>query len=270
MTICIAAICDEGKSVVVASDKMVTANFLALEFEHPGSKVEYLTPTCFALSAGDALAGTELFRSCRALVNQLNAPTIEIIVNEVTNQFSNLRRMRAEEKILTPRGLSLKSFYIDGLMGKLHPEMAFGIDREITQFRFPIELIVTGVDSSGAHIYSISDPGSAEVYDKLGYHAIGSGQRHALYTIIDAEYSSTKGLNEAAYIVYEAKRRAELAPGVGDATQMFIINTDGIQLVHVNELKKLEEIHRKKTAPLVKEFTKDIAELSFIKERKNA
>jgi len=41
MTICIAAICEEGKAIVAASDKMIT--YLAPpyhQFEHPRSKLQ--------------------------------------------------------------------------------------------------------------------------------------------------------------------------------------------------------------------------------------
>jgi len=66
MTICISAICEGGKAVVVASDRMVTAGFLALEFEHPGGKIKEISKTCVGLTAGDALAQIELFRACNS------------------------------------------------------------------------------------------------------------------------------------------------------------------------------------------------------------
>lgn len=263
MTICIATICEKGQVIIVASDHMVTAGFLMLEFEHPGSKIELLTPACVGMTAGDALASTELFDICRAKVNQLSAPTIEIIANEIKEQFSCLRRRRAEERLLGPRGLTMRMFYVDGLMSKLHPEMAFGIDREITQSKFPIEVIIAGVDSSGAHIYGIDDPGIANIYDKLGYHAVGSGCRHALYAIIDGNHSIKRGLNETVYLVYEAKRRAQLAPGVGSDTQMAIITSKGVHSLTKKDIGHLASIYEKKIAPRLKDTEDEIATLKF-------
>ncbi len=65
MTVCIAAICDGGQSVVVASDTTVTNTAIPIEFEHFGSKISDLSPTCIAMTAGDALAHTELFGMVR-------------------------------------------------------------------------------------------------------------------------------------------------------------------------------------------------------------
>lgn len=56
MTICIAALCDGGRSLVAASDRMLSAPFLTLEFDHRDAKIDPIGPHCVALSAGDALS----------------------------------------------------------------------------------------------------------------------------------------------------------------------------------------------------------------------
>ncbi len=268
MTICIAALCENSKFAVIATDHMVTASFLALEFEHPESKVDLLTQTCVGLTAGDALANTELFRCCRRNVNQLSSPTIEIIAAEVKDQFARLRLRKAEEVILQPRGLTCKNFYVDGLMKSMPAEMVFGIDRDISGMKYPVEIIVVGVDETGSHIYGINDPGTVEIYDKLGYHAIGSGSRHALYTIIDGNHSRKRALNETIFLIYEAKRRAELAPGVGKTTEIAIITPGGVKLLTQTEKNNLKIIYERKVDPQIKEFKKEISKLSFGEQKK--
>ena len=42
-----------------------------------------------------------------------------------------------------------------------------------------IELLVVGIDSSGAHLYLVSDEETARCFDSIGYAAIGSGLPHA-------------------------------------------------------------------------------------------
>ena len=91
MTICIAALCNNGQGVVVASDRMITAEFLALEFEHPDAKIEVLANSCVGLSAGDALASTELFGACGTVAQNLQAPTVEQITEEVKGHFVRAR-----------------------------------------------------------------------------------------------------------------------------------------------------------------------------------
>ena len=68
MTVCIAATAADKSAVVVASDKMISAGFLSLEFDHPESKIEALGATCVGLCSGDALPAGDFVGSicCRA------------------------------------------------------------------------------------------------------------------------------------------------------------------------------------------------------------
>jgi len=47
--------------------------------------------------------------------------------------------------------------------------------------------------------------------------AIGTGDTHAISTLIYNEYTQKVSLNRALYLVYESKKAAERAPGVGEA-----------------------------------------------------
>ena len=61
MTICIAAVCDGGQSIVVAADRMFTAGPpVNLEFETAEKKIESVSPSCVALLAGNSAFGTEI------------------------------------------------------------------------------------------------------------------------------------------------------------------------------------------------------------------
>src|SRR5208283_5176842 len=66
MTICIAINCDcetEGVSpkVIMVADRMITSDYLEIEFEHPKQKLIPITRSCVASRAGNALAPSELF-----------------------------------------------------------------------------------------------------------------------------------------------------------------------------------------------------------------
>ena len=74
MTICIAVACADRKAVVTASDRMLSAPFLTLEFDRPNAKTDRLSTTCVGLTAGDALVASDLFTGFEGLVNQLQAP----------------------------------------------------------------------------------------------------------------------------------------------------------------------------------------------------
>ncbi len=264
MTICIAALCEEGNAVVTASDRMITADFLALQFEHPNPKIEKLAESCVGLTAGDALAHTELFRNCKEYIQVLKTPNVDLIANTIKNQFSELRKKQAEDLLLKPRGLTIINFYKDGYINKIPSDLATVIDRGIIRdIKYPIIILIAGVDKTGAHIYCVSDPGIVNCFDRLGYNAIGSGDRHALYSIIENNHSESKGLNETVFTVYEAKRKAELAPGVGKAIEIVIITSEGIKEISKSEMNQLEAIYSKKVNPSQKDIEESISKLQF-------
>jgi len=249
--------------VVVASDQMVTASFLALEFEHPGGKIEKISKTCVGLTAGDALAHTELFRACRGKIKVLQSPSMELIAQHVKEQFVELRSKRAEDFFLKPRGMTLSAFYQDGIMKQLPTELAMGLDNNIQNARFPLEIILAGVDESGAHIYGVNDPGVTNCYDRLFYHAIGSGAGHALLHIIGNNHHEGASIRETLYIVYEAKKKAELAQGVGAATEIGFVARAGIRILSDGEQNLLEDIYIKRMTPQLNEVQELITGLPF-------
>lgn len=267
MTICIATICENRNAVVVASDRMVTAQFLALEFEHPGSKIEIISKTCVGLTAGDALAHTELFRACRGMIGALHSPTVGLIADQVNEQFGDLRRKRAEDVVLKPRGMTLNMFY-QGQMKQLPLELSMGLDSSIQNATFPLSIIIAGVDDTGAHLYGIENPGVIDCYDSLSYHAVGSGTSHALLNIIGNEHSIKRSLKETLYEVYEAKRKAELAQGVGEATEIGIITINGVMMLSDNEKNLLEQIYAEKISPQLDEIQELITQLPIGNDEK--
>ncbi len=266
MTICVAAICDKCNAVIVASDKMITAEFLALEFEHPNSKIEKLADCCVGLTAGDALAHTELFRACKQNIQLLKSPSVELIANEVKEQFLAHRRSRAEEAILKPRGFTINEFYKEGLITRIPSDLAMAIDRGVQDSKYPLSILLAGVDDLGAHIYSIEDPGIVNCFDRLGYNAIGSGDRHALYYIIGNDHQENSGLKETLFLVYAAKKKAELAPGVGNAIEMAIIRKSGIKFITQKEKNQLELLQKQLVFPREKQFQELFDKFDFEEE----
>ncbi len=104
MTICIAALCDKSKAVVLASDRMITNNYLSIQFEHDEKKMTQLSNTCVALTAGDALSYTELFNFARTHLDRLKTPPIQNIVDLIKDCYQEVRLSEIEDNILKRRG----------------------------------------------------------------------------------------------------------------------------------------------------------------------
>ena len=261
MTVCIACVCGDGKAVVVASDRMITASYPPVEFEHDVPKLEQVGKSCVALSAGDALAHVDLIRAARQTLDRLNAPAVQKIVEVIRASYSSERLKVVEQRILGVRGWKLAEFYVD-LPRTVPPDVFMMVDHSIATYDYGVELLVAGVDAEG-HIYSVRNPGHTDCFDALGYNAIGSGALHALSTFITNNCSASMTINRGAYLVFEAKRAAEVAPGVGKHMDMAIVTKGNIRVLTDTEINTLDEVYKERTAPHNDTAATSIASLPF-------
>jgi 20S proteasome alpha/beta subunit len=129
-----------------------------IEFEPPQTKIYRLTPHIVAAVAGSASAHAILHVQTMARI--ASSPTIS--VSEATKiyaeEFAKHRSSRAEREILFPLGLTLDTFV--GRQREISQELVSRIAADLRTRRLDVEAIVTGVDSSGAHIYVVCGRGS--------------------------------------------------------------------------------------------------------------
>lgn len=239
MTICIAALCDEGKVIVVASDRMVTSSRPALQFDRKTRKIIEFHDRCVIMSAGDALAHTEVVTRAHDVLAVETDPHVDKMTETIREIYQARRRERAERLHLRPRGITLESFY-GGQILRLPPELGLVIDKHIAHESFNLDLIVAGIDSTGGHIYGIADPGESDCYDSIGFHAIGSGVEHAI-TMLALNYRPDIKQEEMTRQIYEVKKTAQVAPGVGEATDISVITDKGIKRIDITKLEKPKE-----------------------------
>ena len=236
MTICLAIACDcdlddekISPKVIMVGDRMLTIRGLDIEFEHPKTKLTQVTKNCIVASAGDALATTELFDAVKQKLKLIkHSPQTRDIASAFKDAYVDLRRKKAEDTILKPIGINtIEAFY--NPQQNLNPAIALDLLKKIKKCDYNLQLLIGGVDNSGAHIYAIDDPGVMYSLDELGYDAIGSGNTHALLTVIGANYHSGTKFEEALYLAYKAKRMAEKAPGIGTVfTDIWVAERDAI------------------------------------------
>ena len=249
MTICIAGICDSqngfaNKAIAVA-DRMITAG--DTEFEQVAfSKIDKLTENCVAVTAGSALAHTELFKATRAKFTGTPRPPITDIIQELKSNYVRLRTIRAEEQYFKPLGLTVANFLTN--QRSLDSTLVIRLSRQLEEARYGgragLRIVVAGVDTAGGHVHCVFDPGSSECFDAIGYCSIGSGERHADFTLIINDYNIALSTKKALYLMYEAKKRAELAPGVGRIyTDVSIVSDSGIQNLTAQKIQELQKVY---------------------------
>ena len=245
MTICIDLLCADAKQVVAVADRMISVEFLSLEFEQRTKKVEPLGQRFVALTAGDALAHTEILRDTVEAVSQASQPTVRYVASQIEKHFVAARQKLAEDTVLRRIGLDQETFFEQ--QRNLAPELVAGLLSEYQSVELDLEILLAGVDNSGAHLYQITDPGVTACFDSIGYAAIGSGLPHAEGFLTEANYSPTITMNRALWLCYVAKKRSERAPGVGKTyTDVLTIDFEnGLRILDDKSVSELEAIYQK-------------------------
>lgn len=270
LTICIAAVCDEGKNIVVAADRMFTVGHpLNVEFEPPLSKIETMSTACLALGAGNSLFVSEIFSRARAGYQSNPAITVPQVAIATKDSYSAYRDERLEEQIIRQNlGPDFTAFRSRGgtLPQYLQPQA--GIYQQLfvqtNQFNLGVDILVTGIDGSGSHLYFIGHPGTIVSFDKIGYNAIGSGATHAAIRFAIGLQHPRLTLAETLLSVYGAKKAAEVAPGVGQDTEMAVISAGSVWPVPSILIERFAGLHKKqeeKPKLDVEEIAKKYAEL---------
>jgi hypothetical protein len=250
MTVCIAATCEEGRSAVFAADRMFTASApISLEFEPDLSKIEVLTPNCVAMGAGASLFVSEIAERTRLGVANGGLPRTIQVVSLAKDAYAALRNEKIEEQILQAsfgpeyatykaRGSTLSAYL------QPQPNIFQQIVFQMSQFNLGIEVLVVGCDDNASHIYYLGHPGTLVSFDKLGYNAIGSGGLHAMVALHLGSQCPHSSLAATLYAVYDAKIASEVAPGVGQKTEIAVLSRDGIWKCPDSLVEKLKEIRK--------------------------
>lgn len=249
MTICVASIYGNGQGVIMVADAMLTSDALAIQFEQKTPKIIPLTDKCMVATAGDALRPVELIERAMPEIEKAKSPTVSEIVRCLERCYKQMRHDKITTEILERRGIeNLEVFY--QMQRQMIPDVAMTIQSEIDGYDWGgsgLDLLIGGMDSKGAHIHQLSNPGSSLPFDAIGYQAIGSGLPHAMTTFIANNYHSSMSLERALLIAYEAKKVSEKAPGVGSQiTNISIISDKGHKDMTEEHVTRLEEVYKLK------------------------
>lgn len=271
MTVCIGAIshwAPNGEAIVVASDHMVTMGGF-VQYEHDVPKIKFVTRKTCVMMAGDTLAATTIIQRLSAHFRVGEHGVLDVVQTARTF-YEDLRQEQIRTAIFRPRGITMEQFYQDGLQSRLQPQLIGAIDDEVMSYDLGVELLIAGVDDDGAHIYTVGNPGTVDNYKHTGYVSIGSGQIHAIQSLIGFKHSAFHSLFETIFTVYASKRRAEAAPGVGSETDLCIIppGDTGWMLLNHLQLSKLETLYKEFSQPSGTEIAEKVGNLDLFAEEK--
>jgi hypothetical protein len=172
-----------------------------------------LTSQIVAMTAGSSAGGFAMLEYTIAS----GASGVKTIAEAWAMAFADYRRREAERSLLAPLGLNLETYRREP------PESRASLDDELRRWELEEAAIITGLDATGAHLYTVSDPGWASCEDEVSFAAIGSGSGHAAAEFMRAKYNWTFSVARALLLVYRAKRSSEVDPFVGTDTDIFVI-----------------------------------------------
>lgn len=263
MTICVGALA-ERHTLIGASDRMLTAG--DSEFEPDQLKMWIFSPAILALVAGDSTLQSEIFKRVDIEVKRWinNDPKTWVKVKDVASlycaKYRDLLREHAEADILSPLGLDIKTFL--SKQQRMAPAVVKRIAKKLSAYEFPsiLEAIFMGKDHDGpkgangepliyAQLYATERAQLANL-TTVGFAAIGSGKTHAESQFMFSGHSPRKTFSDTVLLTYAAKKRAEVAPGIGTITDMVVIGpelglTTKVEDAHI---KKLDRIYQKSRA----------------------
>lgn len=228
MTVCIAAIA-ENSMVFGAADRMVTSG--DIEFEPSVSKILSITNSIVVLLAGESTFHEELYQLVSELINDRierepeNWWKVKDVADLYALKFNEAKLLRAEAAVLAPLGLNRQSFISQ--QNYMSDRLVEHMTNRMTRFQMPsLMLIIAGIDPTGAHIYTMIN-GEVICWDSVGFISVGGGWRHANSQFQFSGHTRRASWQDTIFLTYFAKRRAEVAPGVGKATDMIAITKLG-------------------------------------------
>jgi len=236
VTICIAAVARETTAtgyrdvIITASDRMITLGGRTEYVWGRQTKTFWFSDSILALTADDPDVTLEICRSTTRALNE-RPLTVERVARKVAQKFREYRQRRNEWRILSPHGLTFETLIKSEQ--NLAPTV---LSRLVNQLYgdegvLNAQMIIAGLEDDAGHIYLIDDPGDCVCCDSEGFTAIGLGREPAESVFTEAMYTDRLPWTEAVVLVYLAKRRAEIAPGVGPDTDLYWIRVDGCRYI---------------------------------------
>lgn len=247
VTVGIGAICENGKAAVVAADKMVTFGAPMNLQTEPAAlrKIIELTDTVLLVFSGGTADGEAIVAGARPQIASNPKQPVSQIAEAIKDSFSKHKQRRAEETILKPwLGVDFKEFQslVAQSASSQVLQQVLGL---LMQHNLNTDVLVAGLDDSGAHVFAITHPGQLLPLGTMGFGTIGSGGIHAAVRMSLAQHTSTASLVDTVYNVYEAKRAAEAAPGVGQTyTDLVVIQNGSIVFADRPLIEVLEKAHK--------------------------
>ena len=248
MTVCIAAICESGAAIVLAADRFRWHPTASIETELDDPKFDFLTDQLALMSSGSTSVTDAVLRHFKRMPADSGLTVIE--ASERFVEACQAVRTKLVEDAYAKKLLGLKVADIRPLVAVANPgSIALDLYNRMVGHDFGTMFIVAGIDLEGAHVRTV-DENASVMHSDFGYAAIGSGGTLATVSLVRRLHKKSATLPEALYNVYEAKKAAETARGVGSTTDISVIRKDKTRIdLDGRALDALEAAYKRLAPP---------------------
>jgi len=256
MTVCIGALCDGGKSAVLAADRQVSFPAFGLRADGSDCKIAQVCPRVFLAAAGNPPSNSFL-KSIKA--DTLSHPSAPETAKSIFSALVELWRRRVELTVLLRySGRTYPQFLEACSRKELPEEIIKDIWEKIKQIPIDTAFLVAAADEEQAELYAVAEPDGSKPLDSPGFGAIGIGAQLAMTELFQhQQHLKQMDVPSAVYAVYEAKKAADRDLRMGKATDMAVISVGKeAQLLDKTAIECLDRIYQSKRPPALTESEK--------------
>ncbi|HWY22454.1 MAG TPA: hypothetical protein VNX26_14600 [Candidatus Acidoferrum sp.] len=215
MSVCIAAISTTNEIIAIVDRKVASGEF---SNEDATTKSGLVNGWLCMFAGNDTAPAPPIMKRANELCSG-KENTLEVLVHAFETSYQEYLSRLCESQVLGRwRFKDIEDFREKG-------RKQFGADvfdtlcHHIEQIKIRCTFLVCGLDHKNApHIFTVSNPGVAEIRDDPGYWAIGNGQFAAMSILSFFQQSVICTTEETTYQVMTAKLMAETATDVGRAS----------------------------------------------------
>jgi 20S proteasome alpha/beta subunit len=241
MTIVIGALCDGGKGIVLASDKMMI---------YPNQDVVLLNCSKNRVISNNGMALISGTAQGDAFLDNLNKDVgisateflpIESICEKLSEYWVKCLIKQIERRFLPYAGFAkFEDFHAKQSL--LHPRVIEELLKYTSAYSLGVWLILGGFNNSGmGRIAFFNNTGDYSFFDDPGFICSGIGGNRANPVFEFMRYHKNMNEGDVVDIVFAAKKRTESLGGIGKETDVWIMKQSGISKMDEKKIAELEK-----------------------------
>jgi 20S proteasome alpha/beta subunit len=227
VTVCIAAIntSNPWPMIIAASDRKLSMFGGWASSEGAVMKMSGLNKNWTVMFSGPVSAMSAMIDAMKQRTEKLKATDHRSFARLCRTVYREERQPLIESEILGDYDIDTYAEYV--ALRKSNPQLYSAITSKIQDMEHDWSLLFAGFDrKKQAHIFTISESGKIDFWDRGGYAAIGSGGWRSMLALSSFPFKQQLDLSQAIFGVAAAKFAAEAADGVGEETILTLLEAN--------------------------------------------